>query len=73
MIVSSPARKRLGRALNAAQNRRGQRLDGVRVRSELAAFRTTAELSELSGIAARNGHADTVELRTVLVKALARD
>lgn len=73
MNVSSPARNRLGRALNDAQVRRDQRLDGARLRSELAAFRTTSELSELSAIAARNEQADTVELRTVLVEALSRD
>jgi hypothetical protein len=72
MTVSSPARQRLGRLLTATRTRRGHRLEQGALRAELAAYRTTSELSELSAIAARNDQADTTELRTVLSHQLAR-
>jgi hypothetical protein len=72
MTVSSSARYRLGRVLNDARRRRDQRLQSDQLRSELVTFSTTSELSELSGIAARNGDADAVEVRTHLVRALSR-
>jgi hypothetical protein len=72
MTVPSSARNRLGRVLNDARRRRDQRLESERLRSELVTFSTTSELSELSAIAARSGDADTVEVRTQLVRALSR-
>lgn len=72
MTVSSPARRGLGRVLNDARNRRDQRLDRDALRSELATYRTTSELAELSAIAARNEQADTAELRTLLERQLSR-
>jgi hypothetical protein len=58
--------------LTATRARRDQRLERDLMRAELAAYRTTSELSELSAIAARNEHADTSEFRTVLSQQLAR-
>jgi hypothetical protein len=72
MIVSSPAGNRLGRVLTNARDRRDQRLERCVVRSELATYRTTSELAELSAIAARNEHVDTAELRKVLSQQLSR-
>jgi len=70
MSVSSPARQRLGRVLTDARSRRDQRLHKDTLHAELAQFRTTTELAELSGIAARNNQVDTGELRTVLSRQL---
>jgi hypothetical protein len=72
MNVSTPTRKRLGRALNHARHRRSERLDRDLLRSEVATYRTTSELSELSAIAARNTHADTAEIRTLLINQMSR-
>lgn len=72
MNVSSPTRMRLGRAVSNARHRRGQRLDRELLRAEVATYRTTSELAELSAIADRNEHVDTAEIRTILVEALSR-
>jgi hypothetical protein len=72
MTVSSPVRQRLGRLLEDSRSRREQRIERDLLRAELASFKTTSELSELSAIAARNDHADTSELRSVLSRQLAR-
>jgi hypothetical protein len=72
MTVSTPARKRLGRVINHARGRRERSLDRAALHSELVAYQTTSELSELSAIAARNPHVDTSELRTVLSSQLSR-
>jgi hypothetical protein len=72
MIVSTPTPKRLGRAMNRARHRRSERLDRELLWSEVATYRTTSELAELSAIAARNVHVDTAEIRTLLVDQLSR-
>jgi hypothetical protein len=72
MPVSSPARQRLGRTLSDARSRRHQRLDRDRLYAGLASYRTTAEISELSAIAARNDHTDTGELRTIIARQLSQ-
>jgi hypothetical protein len=72
MTDSSAARTRLGRVLDSARDRRDRRLDRDILRSQLVAYRTTSELSELSAIAARNEQVDTAELRTVLSRQLSR-
>lgn len=72
MDVSPPTRKRLGRAVSSARHRRGQRLGRALLRAEVATYRTTSELAELSAIADRNEHVDTAEIRTILVEALSR-
>jgi hypothetical protein len=72
MSVSSPARQRLGRALNHVRDRREQRADRAILRAELVNFRTTAEVSELSAIAARNSDVDTSTLRRVISEQLSR-
>jgi hypothetical protein len=72
MTVSSPVRHRLGRLSNERRSRHEQRVERDLLRAELASFQTTSELSELSAIAARNDHADTSELRSVLSRQLSR-
>jgi len=65
MTASTPA-SRLARAMHDVRDRRTERQSRNALRCELAAYRTTSELSELAAIAARNEHADTGELRKVL-------
>jgi hypothetical protein len=72
MIAPSPTRTRFARVVDNARDRRDERLDRNALRSEVATYRTTSELAELSGIAARNQHVDTDELRSQLVRQLSR-
>jgi hypothetical protein len=70
MNVAPPTRSRLGRAVDEARHRRGQRLDRANLRSEIASYQTTSELAELSAIASRHPSADSAEIRTLLVEQL---
>jgi hypothetical protein len=70
MTASTPA-TRLARALNDSRVRRSERHSRSALRSELDAFRTTAELAELAAVADRSSSADTGELRKVLSHKIA--
>jgi hypothetical protein len=58
-------------ALTAVRAYRHRRSEAAARREELSTYQTASEISELSGIAARNTHVDTAE-RTVLSRQLAR-
>jgi len=77
MTAAPPPRTTLNRttvskALASARVRRNQRSDAATLRGQLLTYQTASEISELSGIAARNAHVDTAEVRTVLSRQLSR-
>jgi hypothetical protein len=72
MTPASPTRARLGRLMNDVRASRRQRRDTIGLHRELGTYRTTAELAELSGIAARSDQAEAAPLRRVVSQQLSR-
>jgi hypothetical protein len=70
MTSASPTRARLGRLMTDVRASRQERRDAVGLHRELGTYRTTAELAELSGIAARSDQADGAQLRKVVSRQL---
>jgi hypothetical protein len=70
MTSTSPTRARLGRLMTDVRASRRERRDTVGLRRELGTYRTTAELAELSGIAARSDHDGSAPLRKVVSQQL---
>ena len=70
MTSTSPTRARLGRLMTDVRTSRRRRRDAIGLHRELGSYRTTAELAELSGIAARSDQADAAPLRKVVSRQL---